>query len=60
MFKCPHYGIAIFEAESAEKVMELMQDPEYIQTIFPDEDKFFDKSKMEVIVGTVATFIDDK
>ncbi|THH15368.1 hypothetical protein EUX98_g9478 [Antrodiella citrinella] len=58
LYKSPYYGIANFEAESDEKLLEVFEDPEYKRLLLPDEDKFFDKSMSELIVGKMAVFID--
>lgn len=58
IYKQPFYGMAIFEAESDEKIMAIWEDPDYLRIIRPDEDKFFDKSKTELVMGKIAVLID--
>ncbi|TCD63180.1 hypothetical protein EIP91_005877 [Steccherinum ochraceum] len=58
LFKQPFYGMAIFEAESVEKILAILDDPGYQNIICPDEAMVFDRSKMEIIVGKSAVFID--
>ena len=58
MYKSPFYGIAVFEAETPEKILEITTDPDYLRIIRPDEEKFFNWRLMEVIAGEIAVFID--
>ncbi|EKM54102.1 uncharacterized protein PHACADRAFT_96414 [Phanerochaete carnosa HHB-10118-sp] len=51
----PHAGMAIFEAESYEKLMKVFKDSEYVRVVMPDEEKFFDRSKSTVLTGPFAT-----
>ena len=53
-----HYGIAIFESDSEQKIMDVLNDPEFIKVVPPDADKFFDRDLMEMVVGKTAVFID--
>ena len=51
----PYFGMAVFEAESLEKIMEIFKDPEYHRVVVPDEDKFFDRTKTSILTGQFAT-----
>lgn len=48
--------MAIFEAESYDKIVEVLTHPEFRRTVEPDEKNFFDRSKSLVFAGTVNTF----
>lgn len=50
----PYIGIATFEAESVEQILEIFQDPEYLRIIVPDENKFLDREKSSLIAGEFA------
>lgn len=52
----PYAGMAIFEAESYEKIMEVFTHPDYVRVVVPDE-KFFDRTKSAMIAGGFATII---
>lgn len=54
----PFYGMAIFEAESFEKLIEVFTDAEYLAVVVPDEDNFFDRTKSPLISGEFTTFLD--
>lgn len=54
----PYYGMAIFEAESYEKIFQVFINQEYSEVIVPDEEKFFDRTKSLMIAGDLATFLD--
>lgn len=41
----PYWGIAIFEAESYEKLLAFAKDPEYLEKVVPDELKFVDRER---------------
>lgn len=58
--KLPYWGMAIFEAESYEKLMEVFTDKEYMEVCRPDEEKFFTPLLTELAVGDFAVFIDKK
>jgi len=58
LFKSPYYGVAVFEAETDEQILDILQDPDYQKIIQPDEAKFFDNKKIEIIMGKVAVLID--
>jgi hypothetical protein len=47
----PYVGLAIFEAESYEKIWEVFTDPEYFRVIVPDEHKFLDREKSSLVMG---------
>ncbi|KAI0644747.1 hypothetical protein C8Q79DRAFT_887184, partial [Trametes meyenii] len=51
-------GVALFEAESYEKIFEVFQSDEYKQIVFPDEANFIERNKTGFIAGGLATFID--
>ena len=53
-------GIAVFEAESYEKIMEVFQSEEYQRVSRPDESSFLDRSKTCFCPGTIITYIDKK
>ncbi|KAJ3556421.1 hypothetical protein NM688_g2033 [Phlebia brevispora] len=48
-------GIAIFEGESFEKIFEVFQHPEYLRIVVPDELKFMNREKSQLIAGELAT-----
>lgn len=50
-------GMAIFEAESFEKIFEVFQSEEYQRVIVPDEQKFMAREKSQLIAGDLATII---
>lgn len=52
------YGMAIFEAESYEKLLQVFSDPEYRRVVFPDEKTILDRTKSQVVAGQYATFVD--
>ena len=58
LFKSEHYGVAILESDSEQKIIDILSDPDYINIIQPDQDKFFDRSMMEAILGKSAVFFD--
>ena len=53
----PYWGIAIFEAESYEKLLAFAKDPEYLDKVVPDELKFVDREKSGLLVGKFAEII---
>ncbi|KAI0093342.1 hypothetical protein BDY19DRAFT_421693 [Irpex rosettiformis] len=53
------YGVAIFEAVSMEKVLEVFTSDEYNTIVVPDEDKFFDRTKTQLLPGYLARFVED-
>ncbi|KAF7797940.1 hypothetical protein EIP86_009147 [Pleurotus ostreatoroseus] len=52
----PFWGLVTFEAESYEKINEVLTDPEYIRVVFPDEKNILDRSKSMVLAGEYVTF----
>ena len=54
----PFRGIAIFEATSLDKIFEIFQDEEYLRVVVPDEFKFFDHERAQILAGPFATIID--
>ena len=54
----PFRGIAIFEATSLDKIFEIFEDEEYLRVVVPDEHKFFDHEKAQIIAGPFATIFD--
>ena len=53
----PYSGMAIFEAESMEKIFEIFTDEEYLRLVRPDEEKFISLMDAKFTAGTFATFI---
>lgn len=53
----PYWGIAIFEAESYEKLLAFAKDPEYIEKVVPDELEFVDRERSSLLVGKFAEII---
>jgi hypothetical protein len=53
----PYVGMAIFEAESVEKIFEVFKDPEYLRVVVPDEMKLIDREKSSLVAGQVATIM---
>ncbi|KAI0779858.1 hypothetical protein C8Q74DRAFT_1367678 [Fomes fomentarius] len=53
----PFAGIAIFEAESLEKIYEVFQDEEYTRVVIPDEEKFFIRKDVQFLGGPYATIL---
>jgi hypothetical protein len=56
---CTFYGMAVFEAESYEKLLEVFSHPEYQRVVFPDEKVILDRSKSQIVAGQYATFLDE-
>ena len=52
------WGQVIFEAESYDKIIEVLSHPEYQQRVFPDEKCILDRSKSQVISGQFATIFE--
>ena len=52
------YGMAIFEAESYEKLLEVFSHPDYQRVVYPDEKVILDRSRSQVVAGQYATFVD--
>ncbi|KAK7033229.1 EthD domain-containing protein [Favolaschia claudopus] len=51
-------GMAIFEAESYDKILEIFQSEEYQKTVNPDADKFLDRPKCQLLPLSLVTVID--
>ncbi|KAI0718985.1 hypothetical protein C8T65DRAFT_706632 [Cerioporus squamosus] len=56
----PYRGLAIFEAESYEKVMEVFTSEEYARLCEPDEKHYLDRAKTGFFPGSIITYIDKK
>ena len=52
------HDMAVLEAESYEKVLEVLSSEEYLSVGIPDEAKFLDRSKCVLFPGTLIRFID--
>lgn len=50
--------MAIFEAESYDKIFQVFADPQYEQVVFPDEKKILDRSRSNVFAGEFTTLWD--
>ena len=50
--------MAVFEAESYEKLLEVFSHPDYQSVVYPDEKLILDRSRSQVIAGQFATFVD--
>ncbi|KAF7976186.1 hypothetical protein HWV62_7352 [Athelia sp. TMB] len=50
-------GMAIFEGESFEKIMEVFSSPEYFAKVAPDEDTFIDREATQFLALDLATLI---
>ena len=48
--------MAIFEAESYDKIIEVLTHPEFVRTVQPDEANIMDRSKCQIFAGTTNTF----
>ena len=53
----PYKGMAIFEAESMEKLFEVFQDEKYMRLVRPDEQRFIKMTAATPVAGTFATFL---
>ncbi|KAI0700881.1 hypothetical protein BC835DRAFT_1265684 [Cytidiella melzeri] len=51
----PYWGMCVFEAESYEKITEVLSHPEYTRVVFPDEKNFIDRGRSQVISGKFVT-----
>ncbi|KAF5365114.1 hypothetical protein D9758_011026 [Tetrapyrgos nigripes] len=51
-------GAALFEAESYEKIFELINDSQFQAIAIPDEEKFIDRSKTRMIPLDFVGFLD--
>ena len=52
-------GMAIFEAISWDKLLEVFQDQEYQNVVVPDEEKFIDRKKALAFPSSVVPVFDD-
>ena len=50
-------GMAVFEGESFEKIMEVFSSPEYFAKVAPDEDTFIDRDATQFLALDLATLI---
>ena len=53
----PHAGMAIFEAESLEKIYEVFRDEDYLRLVRPDEEKYINITDTEFVGGPFASII---
>ena len=53
----PHYGMAIFEAETYEKILEVFAHPDYTSIVVPDELKFMNRMKSSLVAGQCAMIL---
>ncbi|KAF7797935.1 hypothetical protein EIP86_009142 [Pleurotus ostreatoroseus] len=51
-------GIAVFEAECFEKIFAIFQDSEYQRVVVPDEMKFIEREKSQLVAGELASVLD--
>ncbi|KAI0633462.1 hypothetical protein C8Q77DRAFT_1217856 [Trametes polyzona] len=51
-------GVAVFEAESYEKILEVFLSEEYKRLAYDDELNFLDRSKSVFLPGSLITYID--
>ncbi|KAI0829730.1 hypothetical protein BC628DRAFT_1062466 [Trametes gibbosa] len=51
-------GLAVFEAESYEKILEVFNSEEYKRTVYLDEVNFMERDKSVFFPGSLVTFID--
>jgi len=52
-------GMAVFEAESYDKIMEVLRDPEYIKVVIPDGHNFLEWDKTVLLPLDLATIFDN-
>ena len=52
------WGMAIFEAESWDKILEVFSHPEYQRVVYPDEKVIIDRSRTQVFAGEFATLLE--
>lgn len=55
-----HHGLALFEADSYEKIMEVFTSEEYQTAALAKEENYLDRSKTIFFPGSLVTFIDKK
>lgn len=51
-------GIAVFEAESYEKILAVFSSQEYHQKAVPDEENYLDRSRIFTFPADLVTVID--
>lgn len=51
-------GIAVFEGESYEKILEVFMSEEYKRLAYDDELNYIDRSKSVFLPGSIVTYID--
>ncbi|KAI0633416.1 hypothetical protein C8Q77DRAFT_1114843 [Trametes polyzona] len=54
----PFGGVAIFESDTLEKLLEIFEDEEYKRLILPDAEVFVDSSKAQILAGHYTTVTD--
>ncbi|OSD04040.1 hypothetical protein PYCCODRAFT_1476540 [Trametes coccinea BRFM310] len=54
----PFAGIAQFEADTPEKILEIFDDEEYIKNVAPDGVNFVDRSAIQVVAGYYVTIFE--
>lgn len=50
--------MAVFEAESWDKIAEVFSHPDYKRVVFPDEQNMIDRARSQVFAGEFATILD--
>ncbi|KAI0702934.1 hypothetical protein C8T65DRAFT_655135 [Cerioporus squamosus] len=53
----PFFGMAIFEAETMDKIAEVFQDEEYNRVVVPDEERFMSRKDALIVGGPTVTII---
>lgn len=56
MVGIPYWGMAVFEAESYEKLFAVFENPEYLEKIVPDEQNFIARERSSMVAGRSAGF----
>jgi hypothetical protein len=51
-------GLAIYEADSYEKIFAIFRDEEYLKVVLPDQKKFVDREGSQVLPVDLATILD--
>lgn len=52
-------GLAVFDAVSMEKIMEIFGDPEYKEKVIPDEQNFIDHKKALAFPAQIVSVLND-
>ena len=52
------WGMAVFEAESWEKLLEVFSHPEYARVVYPDEQHILDRERTQIFAGEFATILE--